>query len=247
MFIPLVKTAAGDVSYDVVLGYGGALSPLGVLGRVEFPLIVVHNIAVDRSQVRLLLPEDSDWFDFEGTLGRPADQQALAAGWAEFQREQVEQLLGTLRHGNTYEKARSAQNLKQLGMALQSDSSGYARSEDRYGVPDGLEAGRRMIEEAQKEVAQFDQGVEQTLEVSNRARMNDLVEQQQLGRSRNVVQNYGYNWDAEAAAKARPGKDAGDKAMELNTEWLNKNQLANAPADALRGNQPSSGQAPHAG
>ncbi len=242
VYIPLVKTAAGDVAYDVVLGYGGALAPLGVLGQIEFPLLTVHNMAVDRSQVRLLLPEGSDWFDFEGTLGRPADRQALAAGWAEFQREQVEQLLGTLRHGSTYEKARSAQNLKQLDVLQNETPSSY-----RYADPQGeLEAGRRMIEEAQKEVDEFDQGVEQTVEFDNRARMNDLVEQQRLGRSRNVVQNYGYNWNAEAA-QPRSDKDAAGKVMELNAEWLNKNQLANAPADDLQDGKATVGNKQRAG
>jgi len=243
VYIPLVKTAAGDVAYDVVIGYGGAVAPLGMFGRVEFPLLVVRNISVDRSQVRLLLPEETDWFDFQGTLGRPADVSALARGRAEFRQEQVGLLLSTLRHGNTYEKARSAQNLKQL--AMQSDSWGFAASSaNDYGLQAELENGRQIIEEAQKEVAEFDQGVEQTMEFGNRARMNELVEQQKLGRSRNVVQNYKYNWDAETAAQPRSGKEDAGKAMELNSGWLNKNQLANAPAEGmLEGGQRPAGEA----
>jgi hypothetical protein len=232
--IPLVKTAAGDVAYDVVLGYGGALRPLGLVGRVEFPLLAVRNLSVDRSLVRLLLPEGKDWFDFEGTLGRPADQEALAAGWADFQREQVEQLLGTLRHGSTYEKARSAQNLKQLGMAME----GYRDQFGDYSRPQReLEASRGILEQAQREVEQFDQGVQQTMEVDNRIRMNELVEGQTLSRSRNVVQGFGYNWDAETAAQPRPGDDAAGKTMQLNAQWLDKSQLANAPAGGPQGDR----------
>ncbi|MFW5693395.1 MAG: hypothetical protein ACOCWL_04180, partial [Thermoguttaceae bacterium] len=232
--IPLVKTAAGDVAYDVVLGYGGNMPPLGVLGRVEFPLVEVRNLAVDRSQVRLLLPEGMDWFDFEGTLGQPADRQALSAGWAEFQREQVEELLGTLRHGSTFEKVRSARNLKQLGMAMESYAPQSYRTRDRYDSGGEMEASRRLLQEAQKEVEQFDQGVQETVEFDNRYRMNELVEGQRLSRSRNVVQNYGYNFDAGIATQDRPGGDAPGKGMELSTEWLNKSQLNNAPADSRR-------------
>jgi hypothetical protein len=42
--IPLVKTAEGDLDYEVKLTYGGTLRKLGVFERIEFPLIRTKNI-----------------------------------------------------------------------------------------------------------------------------------------------------------------------------------------------------------
>ena len=66
--IPLIKTAPGELCYDVVLKYGGRMPALGTLGHVEFPLIHCENIRPDLSQVRLYVPDRYRWFDFGGTM-----------------------------------------------------------------------------------------------------------------------------------------------------------------------------------
>ena len=83
--IPLIKTAPGDLSYDVVLKYGGKMPPLGTLGSVEFPLIHCENIRPDLSQVRLYVPEQYRWFDFGGTMRLVAEEADLQAGYVKFQ------------------------------------------------------------------------------------------------------------------------------------------------------------------
>ena len=65
--IPLVKTAAGERDYAAVLIYGGKLPPLGRLSSVAFPLLRTKNINVERSVVKLCLPESHRWFGFGGT------------------------------------------------------------------------------------------------------------------------------------------------------------------------------------
>ena len=50
--IPIVKTAEGDLDYEVVLKYGGRIDSIGRFDRVEFPLMRSHEIQVEESQVR---------------------------------------------------------------------------------------------------------------------------------------------------------------------------------------------------
>ena len=75
--IPLIKTAAGEGAYDVVLKYGGDVPPLATLGSVDFPMIRCLNIQPELSQAWLYLPAEYRWFDFGGTMhpvaeaGRP--------------------------------------------------------------------------------------------------------------------------------------------------------------------------------
>ena len=69
--IPLVKTAAGERDYAVVLIYGGKMPPLGRLSSVAFPLLHTANINVERSVVQLRLPETHCWFNFGGTAEAP--------------------------------------------------------------------------------------------------------------------------------------------------------------------------------
>ncbi|MCX5675809.1 MAG: hypothetical protein NTX87_12460, partial [Planctomycetota bacterium] len=73
--IPLVKTAAGDLDYAVVLKYGGKLPPLAAMRlALEFPLIRTVNINVDLSQVQLHLPETAEWLYFRGSMRRVTEE-----------------------------------------------------------------------------------------------------------------------------------------------------------------------------
>ena len=83
--VPLVKTAAGDLDYEVVLKYGGRLSSFGISASVAFPAIHTVNIEVALSQVRLYLPETYDWFRFGGTMRETGNEAELAAGYVAYQ------------------------------------------------------------------------------------------------------------------------------------------------------------------
>ena len=110
--IPLIKTAPGELCYDVVLKYGGRMPALGTLGRVEFPLVHCENIRPDLSQVRLYVPEQYGWFDFGGTMRLVAAEADLQAGYVKFQTRETQQIVATLRQGDKFSKLRAAANLK---------------------------------------------------------------------------------------------------------------------------------------
>ena len=76
--IPLVKTAEGEGDVSVQLKYGGRLPQVSSLSQVQFPLMKTLNINVELSQVRLMVPETFDWFDFGGTMGRVENEGDLA-------------------------------------------------------------------------------------------------------------------------------------------------------------------------
>ncbi|HEV3025314.1 MAG TPA: hypothetical protein VGX76_22740, partial [Pirellulales bacterium] len=121
--IPLVKTVAGDLDYEVALKYGGTLTALGKLTSVSFPMIRTVNIHVEQSQVRLYLPETHEWFDFGGTLGRVADEADLQAGFLNYNSKIVERLSQAINSENWYARARATNNLKQLGTSLHANST----------------------------------------------------------------------------------------------------------------------------
>ena len=112
VWIPLIKTAPGELCYDVVLKYGGWMPALGTLDRVEFPLVHCENIRPDLSQVRLYVPEQYRWFDFGGTMRLVAAEADLQAGYVKFQTRETEQIVATLRQGDKFSKLRAAANLK---------------------------------------------------------------------------------------------------------------------------------------
>ena len=103
----LIKTAPGDLSYEVVLKYGGKMPALGPLGSVAFPLLHCENIRPELSQVRLYVPEQYRWFDFGGTMRPVVEEADLQAGYVKFQTKQTEQLLDTLRQGDKFAQARA--------------------------------------------------------------------------------------------------------------------------------------------
>ena len=103
--IPIIKTARGDLYYDVVLKYGGKMPAFGAIGSAEFPLIRCRNITPDLSQVRLYVPADNQWFDFGGTMRRVGEEADLQAGYLKFQTKQTGQIVEALRRATNGRKS----------------------------------------------------------------------------------------------------------------------------------------------
>ncbi|MBN1417214.1 MAG: hypothetical protein JXP34_00465, partial [Planctomycetes bacterium] len=74
VLIPLPKRGRGDLSFDVVAVFAGALAgPIETLGTVEPPLPAVENMEVAESFWRLYLPEGPRYFRFEGNMTRTVE------------------------------------------------------------------------------------------------------------------------------------------------------------------------------
>ena len=230
--IPLVKTAAGDLDYEVAVKYGGTLAALGKLATVNFPLIRTVNIHVEQSQVRLYLPETHDWFDFGGSLGRVANEADLEAGFLNYSSKLLQRLSQTKSSDNEYAKARSTNNLKQIELQLHDylrSNAGQAAGNEAF-KQEAANAERTLKEAESQSTTQGD--FEQVAgEADNRGNLNRLYEGQETRRSKNVVNELGANFDATTQPQQQPQANQGDTAhqgdtaQEFNNKWFLKNNL----------------------
>ncbi|MDZ4852435.1 MAG: hypothetical protein SGI77_24365 [Pirellulaceae bacterium] len=197
--IPLIKTAEGDLDYAVVLKYGGSLPRTGRMRKTDFPLMKTRNIHVELSQVRLRLPENFRWFNFEGSLGLVKNESEIQAGWLSFRTRQIVELTELLSSSSDmYSRVRARSNLDQLEAAVGIQNSAYfdtqaAKPSDELQRQINQNAfalglAKQQVVELQKSVPSKDKAID------NRELLGELFETQVNGRSYNVVDGLGLNF-----------------------------------------------------
>jgi hypothetical protein len=218
--IPLVKTAAGDSDYAVVLKYGGQLGQLGVVDRVEFPFIRTRNINVELSQVELYVPATHQWFNFGGTMRVVSSKGDLVAGELAYATNQIRQLGMAIRGEDEYARARALYNYK----ILQDQSESLRQSAGWYGTNDELEkqieTNALSVEGIQREIERG--GDRSGVYISNRGRLNERFSEQSIERSTDVVQQAGENFDGQISPNFSQPLVQG---AGVNKDWLRKNKL----------------------
>jgi hypothetical protein len=230
--VPLVKTAAGDLDYAVVLKYGGKLPALGA-GRfsITFPLIREVSIGgvgigIEQSQVELYLPEGYAWFDFGGRMRRLTDEGDLAAGILAYENKRAEGLLQTLRFGNPFERARAAANLKGLAQVLTESSSQVQTYQYNQSFQTESSNALVIVQNANREIegqaAQQGQAA-----ADNNDLIRDAYGDQRNKRAKNQVAVLGQNWAETPPAQAAPQPD---QAGRFNTAWFAGNRLETVQA-----------------
>ncbi|MCX5683674.1 MAG: hypothetical protein NT049_08320, partial [Planctomycetota bacterium] len=233
--VPLVRTAAGDLDYAVVLKYGGKLPPLESLRvSVDFPLIRTVNINVELSQVELHLPETLDWTYWRGSMRRVAEEGEFEAGVLSYQNRQAEGLVETLRFGNPFEKARAASNLKSLSLGIQQNQAGWSDYNANKDFRVQYDNAQVIVQKANQEIeSQARQGEAEL--TGNNDRLRDAYGDQRNVRANNIVSSLGDNWTggvtmpkSETAAKA-------EGQTRFNREWLAKNSLENQTVQTTTG------------
>jgi hypothetical protein len=234
--IPLVKTEAGDLDYEVTLKYGGKIEPLLQSTDVEFPLVRSVNINVELSQVRLFVPDTHRWFNFDGTMSQVRDEAELEAGILAYKNKLIERLSEIASTADDYKRTRAMNNLKHLTLfdmksKQSSDGQGYYANENfkKEAVANAalLDQVRRQIEAGPEQSDALGDGTD------NRFRLNDLFLEQKVDRSKNVANKAGSNFDTLSATPAEnPLPTKPEDSEQLQTEWLEKNQLRNDEADA---------------
>jgi len=227
--IPLVKTAAGDLDYAVVLKYGGKLPPLAALRlALEFPLIRTVNINVDLSQVQLHLPETAEWLYFRGSMRRVTEEGEFDAGILSYQNKMAEGLVQALRFGNPFEKTRAMSNLKNLSQSMQQwqgDVSGYAYNKNLQTEAANAQV---ILQSAEKEIQQ--QARQEAVDLyGNNDLLRDAYAGQRNVRARAMVKTLGDNWAAVQPPPAGPADSSslGTVDGRFNREWLATNRLEN--------------------
>jgi hypothetical protein len=220
--IPLIKTAAGDLSYELVLKYGGKMPALGPLGRVAFPLLHCENIRPELSQVRLYVPDHYQWFDFGGTMRPVLEEADLQAGYVQFQTKQTEKLLDTLRQGDKYAQARASVNIKVQNEKSQGQTYYFSTaSAANPNLQSELAANARVNQGATLEAMQIEQMPQQAQQMGNRMQLNNVFLGQKFTQARGVVNQSLANWSDAEEQKTH----AMDKTQRFSREWLDKNGL----------------------
>jgi hypothetical protein len=229
--IPLRKTQKGDADYDVALTYGGSTRILGTARSTPFPIARVQNINIERSQVRLYLPRDRQWFWFGGSMQRTQEAE-YQADYLGYLGEELDLVAQALRSKNPYHQARALGNLKGLKSAMESHKATYGEYAPNAELERNYAANTAKMQEIERLVQQAEVTQEESAIVDNRERLRQRWRSQKATRARNVIQ------DVEAAPVTVQDRQAPapTEQQRLNRKWLDFNQLEN-PNEDIRPDQ----------
>lgn len=188
--VPLVKTADGELDYEVLLKYGGHRRLPGYLRTSHFPLLQTLNVDVERSQVELRLPVTRQWTDFRGTMRKMRSRDDLHVYSLEYQTRQAKRLLQTLKFGSEFSRARAYSNVKILNKSLRRNQSAWEQKQQRD--PDSrlqnqLEDSRKVLEQTEQELQRASKQLEQQDGVENVQAMRGAYKRQHNQFARNRV------------------------------------------------------------
>jgi hypothetical protein len=233
--IPLIRRSRGDADYEVALVYAGRLAKLSWAGRLTFPFPESININVERSVVRLMLPNNySSWF--ESSLGQPVDEASAEQAKQDYFKRQIALTSETLNSKDKFARARAENNLKMLCVTLEDNT---ARNGQWYNSANPTlnqsyaENVRVIQQELSKAQGKIAEDLSAAQQADNRGRLNSFFLEQDVQRSKNVVGNDVRNFDE--SAQVNNGKQPQSQSEHFNKAWLEKNQLA-------QGQQPGKGK-----
>jgi hypothetical protein len=124
IWIPLVKTAEGDLDYQVVLKYAATLPAPSLLRSLSFPLIKVDNINVERSQLSLRLPREYHWLHFRGSFGEPTHADSYQAVQLDYQSSVAKRLNAALQSSDMYTQQRAMSRIKEFNVMVEQSQLG---------------------------------------------------------------------------------------------------------------------------
>jgi hypothetical protein len=223
--VPLVKTAAGDLDYTVVLKYAGRLRLPGPILPANLPFVRTLNLNVERSQVELWLPETRLWFGFGGTLRRVRQGGEFESDYLAYQNKLAKRLMETLQFGSAFERARAASNLRQVNLKLVESQQLLGLDEARLANPElqgQMAQSQQLVQDADRQLQRAETEQSAVSLEDNRRRMNLAFSAQTTGLARNRVMEAGANWDVAALHPAK----AAAPTDSFQRDWLVQNDLA---------------------
>lgn len=227
MRIPLIKTPAGSGDYSVSIRYAGSVGKLSSLRSIDFPLIRTQNINVEQSQVQLYLPEDFEWPYFGGTMSQVKSEAELEEGFQSYFQKKVAEAKLALQNDDLNTKLRAQANLSGLLQTWEFNSS--VRSANNLKQSGLALSNYSDLQQAQQEAAEEVQMQIEGLQTNdNRGRLNEAWLAQKVARSKNVVTQLGNNFDQPADKKedAKPGDNGkGQGELAYNPQFLKGNKL----------------------
>ena len=142
--LPLVKTAEGDLDYQITLTWSAQLPRPGYGATCEFPFIKPVNINVERSLVELRLPTEQCWFAFGGSLGQQVNQQTWVDSQASYHSQQAQRLQQALQSDNIFSQQRAFSNISKLDAAMQKN-----QTDSSFNVRQQLQQLQQQVERSQ--------------------------------------------------------------------------------------------------
>lgn len=226
--IPLVKTAEGDIDYEVVLKYGGQVRKVRTLSQIDFPLIKTSKIHVELSQVELRLPNTHSWHNFDGTMSRQLEAGQFEAGQLGYLNKQAKKLVQVLQYGDDFSKARAYANLKVVKDQVRDNrEANVQRYRGNSAWGEAAQAADGILKQAEEELQKVDDQAP-TVEVSgNRVDFNGQFDVQKLLCPANMVNNNGLNFPISEIVAALPTTNL----VNFNNGWLLQNDLGNSNVD----------------
>ncbi len=238
LLVPLVKTAAGDLDYEVVIKYGGRLDDLGRLSTVNFPLIRPININAELSQVRLYLPERYRWLDFGGTMSRSKDDAGLTSGFISYQTKRAQRLIQAMGDSSSFTRLRAASNLQVLKSEVQKYQQTAQPADSDGDLKLKWEDNQRILEGAVKQSEEVNKELSERQSLGdNRGRLGSYYFDQGAARPKDAVQPGTVNFIFDANQPVLKNKGA---PTQEGAEWFRSNSLVTV--DALQ--EAESAQAP---
>lgn len=227
MRIPLIKTPAGSGDYSVSIRYAGSVGKLSSLRSIDFPLIRTQNINIEQSQVQLYLPEDFEWPYFGGTMSQVKSEAELEEGFQSYFQKKVAEAKLALQNDDLNTKLRAQANLSGLLQTWEFNSS--VRSANNLKQSGLALSNYSDLQQAQQEAAEEVQMQIEGLQTNdNRGRLNEAWMAQKVARSKNVVTQLGNNFDQPVDKKedAKPGDNGkGQGELAYNPQFLKGNKL----------------------
>ena len=220
--IPIIKTADGDLDYVVEITYGGKSPKLKTLRRHQFEFAKPTKMQVDRTLVRLFVPESYRWHSFDGTMKRQEDRAEFAAEFIDYQTTLLLECANNLKSLNPFAQTRAARNLSQLGLAIMNQKGEFSQTRGNEKLRTALDANDAALQTAQD--AQRSNAVRvDALDFDNRGRLAEVFRGQEYGRASNIVDQLGNNFDA-AGVTVNNAKKGKPKA-NFNSAWFFSNKL----------------------
>jgi autotransporter-associated beta strand protein len=240
VLLPVVKTAKGDLSYLVVLKYGGKLSALSAFAKLDFPM--VRNvksyprgtaIGIERSQLALYVPKSHDWYDFGGTLHAADEAEQKADMVCAFNLE-GERLIEAANDRDPYTRLRAGENLKNwAGQAAQVQAEN-GRVANRA-LQSQIGENSTKLAQVKDLLAKGDaekQPQQAEAMADNRDRLNDLYEKQSnvnatgtLVLSGNNTYSGATNVSGGTLTLGNGSTVGAQNEAEFNNKWFDRNNL----------------------
>jgi autotransporter-associated beta strand protein len=238
VMLPVRKTAKGDVSYLVVLKYGGKMPPLSVASAVDFPLVRTvqsyprkGSIAIEQTQVQVYVPKSRYWYDFSRTMHSTDDEAELKAGRIAAFTRQGQRLIEAAQDADPFARVRGKENLKNWV----AEAETTVQREDGRGRASGNKTLAMQIASCRTTATQAKSVLQETgdgkqsgdaANVDNRDRLNNLYREQNVGNAQGELVLAGKN-SYSGGTTVSGGTLSIQANDDFNPNWIARNSLGN--------------------